>query len=210
MKILAFVDTHGNIKAIDRIVETAKKSDVDALICAGDVSIFEQNIESLIRKLASTKRAVLIIPGNHEAPKHLRDLCSKYKNIIYMNKAVLKIKDNKGRIVIFMGNEANGFANNDPQFAEWGRKVKKQVHDLSKGMKKRPILILITHAPPYKTKLDNLMGSRCGNKDIRRFIEEMKVNLAIAGHIHENSGKEDRIKNTRVVNPGPYGKIIEI
>jgi len=34
--------------------------------------------------------------------------------------------------------------------------------------------------------------------------------LNICGHIHENEELSDRIKKTRVINPGSYGKIIEL
>jgi Icc-related predicted phosphoesterase len=32
----------------------------------------------------------------------------------------------------------------------------------------------------------------------------------VAGHLHENEGKEDHIGQTRVVNPGPFGKVMTI
>jgi len=71
-------------------------------------------------------------------------------------------------------------------------------------------IILVTHAPPYRTNLDNIEGDSCGNKAIRNFIDKVKPDLVISGHLHENAGKGDKIKNTRLINPGPFGKIIVI
>ena len=71
-------------------------------------------------------------------------------------------------------------------------------------------IVLVTHAPPYKTRLDKLAGGHCGNKSIRQFIDKNRIDLLICGHLHENFGKEDRIKKTKCINPGPFGKIVEI
>jgi len=203
MKLLAFVDTHGNMKAIQQIVQKAKKQKVDVLVCAGDVSIFEQNIEKIFKKLNTIKKPILFVPGNHESAERMKKLCKKYKNFVYMNTAFLKLKD-----YIFLGFEGDGFSMVDPNFREWGKKIKKELTTVLKKDKKKYKAILITHAPPYNTTLDNLMGSKCGNKDIRKFIETTPLYLAISGHIHENAGKTDMIKKTKIVNPGPYGKVI--
>ena len=71
-------------------------------------------------------------------------------------------------------------------------------------------VILVTHAPPYQTRLDKIGDSFVGNRSIRNFIESNNPMLAISGHFHENSGKDDRIGKTVVINPGPFGKLIRI
>src|SRR3990167_6975870 len=71
-------------------------------------------------------------------------------------------------------------------------------------------IIIVTHAPPYKTKLDKLVEGHCGNKSIRHFVERNKIDLLICGHLHENFGKEDKIKRTKCINPGPFGKIVRV
>lgn len=198
MKLLAFVDTHGSLAAIDKIKQKASKNKVDILVCAGDVSIFEQNLEKILKKLDSLNKPVLIIPGNHESEARLKLLCSKFRNIVYMHKGMLRLKD-----TVFIGYAGDGFSMTDPGFRKWGDKVRK-------ALKKKDRVVLITHAPPHKTRLDKLMGSYCGNKDIRKFIEMVDIVLAVSGHIHENAGMEDVIKGTKVVNPGPFGKVFEI
>ncbi len=93
----------------------------------------------------------------------------------------------------------------DKGFEKTSIKFKKIIH-ANKGKK----IILVTHAPPYKTRLDKLVGGHCGNKSIRYFIERNKIDLLICGHLHENFGKEDKIKRTKIINPGPFGKIVMI
>ena len=51
MKLLAFVDIHGSLKAIKKIAEKAKKSKPDLLVCAGALTKFEQGLDYLLYRL---------------------------------------------------------------------------------------------------------------------------------------------------------------
>jgi len=90
------------------------------------------------------------------------------------------------------------------------RKFEKAMKKFDGKIKKAKKFILIIHQPPYKTKLDMVMDVHCGNKSFTRFIKEKKPSLVICGHLHENEGKEDKIGKTRIVNPGPFGKILMV
>ncbi|MFO8015933.1 MAG: metallophosphoesterase [Candidatus Woesearchaeota archaeon] len=198
MKALAFVDTHGSSKALKAVADKAKKKNVDILICAGDLTIFEQDLDKIIKKLDKLGKPVLIIPGNHESEESLSKAIKKSKNIVYIHRGMLKLKG-----YTFIGFAGDGFSLDDPEFEKWGKKVKKE-------LKKKEKVVLITHAPPHKTRLDLIMDSHCGNKAVRKFIEKVDMVLAVSGHIHETAGVEDTIKGRKVVNPGPYGKVFEI
>jgi len=46
--------------------------------------------------------------------------------------------------------------------------------------------IYVMHSPPFKTKLDRIMGGRfTGSRSISRFIEKTQPLLTLHGHIHE-------------------------
>ena len=63
--------------------------------------------------------------------------------------------------------------------------------------------IVITHLPPYGTKIDKLFwGGHGGSEDIREFIESLNPRIVFSGHIHEGRGV-DKINDTVLVNPGP-------
>ena len=196
MKILAFVDLHGSQSALDKIEKKAKKADI--IICAGDISIFENNLEDLLNHLNKLKKPVLIIPGNHEDENDLKDICNLFDNIECIHKTTFT-KDS----YIFIGYGGGGFSMADKDFEKFSKKLKK-------NLKKYEKIILVTHAPPYKTKLDNISKEPCGNKSIKNFILKAKPDLAISGHLHENAGKEDKIGKTFLINPGPKGKILTI
>ena len=75
-------------------------------------------------------------------------------------------------------------------------------------------MILVTHAPPYGTKLDKIgNGKSIGSSSIRKIIEEYHPLVAISGHVHE-SRAIDILNNTKLLNPGPlkdgYYGIVEL
>lgn len=198
MKILAFVDVHNKLNALKKIKEKAKKEKPDLLICAGDISIFENGLEYMISEVNGLGIPALFVHGNHETQTRIAKACSLFKNTIYVHDKVF-IKENFG----FFGYGGGGFSVVDEGFM---KSVKRHTAGLNKTKK----IILITHAPPYGSRVDKLHGDYCGNKSITRFIKEYNPKLAICGHLHENKGKEDFIGKTKVVNPGPEGKIINI
>lgn len=199
MKLLAFVDNHGSLSSLKKIEKQAKKQKPDLLICAGDISIFEQGLDFLISKLNKIGLPCLMIHGNHEAENDMKKACSLFKNMIFLHKKHY-IKDN----YLFLGFGGGGFSLRDKEFEKTAKKFE-NIIKRNKGKK----IILATHAPPYGTKLDKL-EDHYGNKSIKNFIKKVKPVLVISGHFHENEGKQDKIGNTRLINPGPNGKIILI
>ena len=198
MKLLAFTDVHGSTLALRRIEQKTKIQKPDLLVCAGDISIFEHGIVGIIRRLNKLNHKILIIHGNHEREDIFIKFSRLFKNVVSVHKKYY-IQDN----VLFLGYGGGGFSVVDKEFESLTKKFK----EIIKSNENKRI-ILITHAPPYKTKVDRLVEGHCGNKSIRNFVEKNKVDLLICGHLHENFGKEDKIKNTKVINPGPFGKIL--
>ena len=66
----------------------------------------------------------------------------------------------------------------------------------------RPLL-MVCHTPPFETRCDRIVGGKAvGSTAARRFIEEVKPDVCISGHIHESAGV-DTIGPTTVVQRGP-------
>ncbi len=194
MKILAFVDLHGNMKMLDSIVQRSRQADL--VLCAGDISNFEHNLDKLLKKLNTAYKPVIIIPGNHEGEEYLEAECNKYENLIYLHKGLFQLED-----LTIVGYGSGGFASKDSRFESFTRRIEKHVSGK---------LVLLTHGPPYGNKLDFIYGEHCGNKSYNKFIKRLKPVLAISGHLHETAGAEDSIGITRLANPGPRGKIFLI
>ena len=198
MKILAFTDLHGKREIVNGIIRKTINEKPDLLICAGDLSEFGRQIERIATNLNKLNKIILIIPGNHETDEDISKICKDNKNIINIHKGVYE-KDN----YLFFGYGGGGFNKEDPKFENISMKFKKMIN---KGKK----IIFVTHAPIYNTKLDLLNGEHLGNKNIRRFIDDIEPKLVICGHFHENELLTDYVKKTKIINPGYEGMIIKI
>ncbi|MBI2542002.1 metallophosphoesterase [Candidatus Woesearchaeota archaeon] len=201
MKILAFTDIHGSVSALKRLEQKVKSQNPGLLVCAGDISMFERGILKISRRLNKLNKKIVIVHGNHEDSTTFRKLSKLFKNFVFIHKTHF-VEDN----VLFLGYGGGGFALVDREFEKTADAKFKEIIKQNKDK----TIVLVTHAPPYKTKLDKIGKNYCGNKSIRQFIERNKVDLLICGHLHENFGKEDKIGKTKIINPGPFGKIIEV
>ncbi len=197
MKILACADIHGNRGAIERLKRLSKN--VDLVLCAGDISEMENNISQIMSDLDSFTAPVLLIHGNHEDEYGLMELSTQYPNVTFIHKAAHHIGD-----YVFLGYGGGGFTKKDREFYEISEKFfRREING-----KKR--IILMTHAPPHNTILDNIGGSHSGNESIRSFIENFAPHLVICGHIHETAGKKQKLGRSLVLNPGKDGVIVNI
>lgn len=202
MRIFAFVDTHGNEKHLKHVLDASHNADI--IVCAGDFTIFENDTESILRTLNSIGKPVILINGNHETATTLVAATANLPNIHFIHKTYY-IKDD----IIFFGYGGGGFGNIDSKFEIVSTQFINDLKELEKKNKKEYRMILVTHAPPHNTNLDDL-GYHVGSKSIREFIEKEQPIINICGHIHECAGNQDKIKNTITINPGPEGKIIEL
>ena len=191
MKILTFVDIHGNKTAVERIVKLAEKADI--LVCAGDLTYFGENLNKILKRLEKIKKPLLIIHGNHETEEQFKKAEKKFKFIKFIHNKLYTINNYS-----FFGYGGGGFKTED-----------KTLESLTSKIKTKKILILVTHQPPYNTKLDLINKQHTGSKSILKFIKELKPKLNICGHLHENINKKDKINKTFIVNPG-FGKLIDL
>ena len=198
MKFLTFVDVHENRKSIKELVSRASQKDIDFVLCAGDFSTFGRGLRYILRLLQELGKPIYIIPGNHEEREGLlEEVLPAYSNCINLHQQAMMIGDH-----LFLGYGGGGFTQEDAEF----RKLAREWYGKRHGAK----IVLVTHGPPFATKLDILHGQHVGNKDYRRFIERIKPKLTICGHLHETAGATDVIGPTRLVNPGWEGMVIEL
>jgi len=196
MKILAFSDTHSDASAVSRLASRAKSEGVDVLLCAGDISEFGENIRALF-KILDIGLPMIYIPGNHEDEG--ADMSKGFKYVKNIHKKSLVIGN-----VLFLGCGGGGFSKYFTPFERLIPAFKQAV------AKHSGPAILVTHAPPYKTKLDAMGRMDVGAEPIRRFISDIQPSYAISGHIHENASKKDKIGKTILINPGKNGVVIEV
>ncbi len=190
MKILAFSDLHEHKPYFDKL--KAKAKDVDLILCAGDMTIFENNLSKMMKKIASLKKEIYLIHGNHEMASHVNKECEKYPNLHFCHKRVFK---KKGFSIFGYG--GGGFSYKSKEFENFINSKKKHLQEKN---------ILITHQPPYMTNIDVVMEEHAGSKSIRKFVKFF--DLVVSGHLHETAGKKEQMGKTLIINPGPDGRII--
>jgi len=198
MRFLTFTDLHEDKSTLQELVTRATKEDVDFIVCCGDISTLGRGLRNVLTKFAATGKRFYVIPGNHEeAGTMLDDAVADFPGCINFHTKAIKVGD-----YIFLGYGGGGFSFEDPAF----RKIAREWY----GKYKERKIVLVTHQPPFGTKLDLLGERHVGNKDFRKFIERVKPKLAISGHLHETVGSVDAIGETKLVNPGWDGMIIEL
>lgn len=196
MKVLFFADPHSNKKDIMAVVKKAKKADL--IVCLGDVSFFEHAMDLILKDLDKIGKTILMLHGNHEDENTLKMMCKKTKHIKFLHEKIIEID---GFTFFIYG--GGGFLIEDSHFDEVVKKHQRELIEADK-------LILLTHQPPFNTKLDQVDKRSVGNMNIKDFIKDYNPIIAASGHIHNTFGAEEMIKDCLTINPGPKGKIIDL
>ncbi len=195
MKLFVFSDIHANIDLMKKVAGAVKKNRAEAVLFAGDASIIGQGTNKIMNELNKLDVPVFLVHGNHDDENEMQKMCKGNLNFVHA-----KIVDWHDYAIFGWG--GGGFSFIDKEFEKFVKQHRKELL----GKK----IILITHAPPYKTKLDKIGTYYTGNKSISDFIRKFNVILAVSGHIHENAGKKDKLENALIINAGPFGVVAEV
>ena len=206
MIILSVTDIHGNRKVCRKLYEKYGLDYFDIVIVNGDITDFHgiDLAELILSMISRLGRYVYFVPGNCDHPELVKR--EKLGEAINIHNKLVRLK-NLNNITIY----GYGGSTLTP-FNTWIEFDDRIIgNDLNKIDSPT---ILVTHNPPYKTKLDRTwMGRHVGSKAIREFILNKKPILSLHGHIHEARGI-DKLGDTVVVNPGPlrskYYAVIEL
>lgn len=198
-KILAIGDIHGDTGLVKKLAEKSVKENIDLVILAGDITMFEDSLKDLIGPFAKVKKQVLIIPGNHESMATIDFFTEMYSNTRNIHGYSFK-KDNLG---IFGAGSANVGINTikDSEIFDLLKKGFKEVKD-------SPKKIMVTHMHPKGSKAE--FSGFEGSKGIKKAIKEFQPDFLITAHIHEAGGFEEYIGKTKVINVSGKEKIFEI
>jgi len=202
MKILAFTDPHGHMKFVAQAKAKARKGKVDLIICGGDLTIFGNQLNAVVKEISKMGKKVLLIQGNHETIDEMKRAVKPYKNLTFFHKKIIRLKDKKG-FINFMGWGEGWYNPADGGFMKWARKAVKTI-------KKGERVVFVTHAPPFGTVCDSMSIGHVGMVSFRDFIEKYKPMLALCGHIHEGNNKKEVLGKTLIMNPGHSGTVLKV
>lgn len=199
LKILAASDLHGNEKQIRKLAEKAEKEKVDLVVLCGDLTGWAET-KNIIKPFKDKNKRVLIIPGNWDSfattdflatmygVRNIHGYSVQYENIGFFGAGGAESSPGPGLI-------------SEKEMMETLEKA----HSGLKGIEKK---IMVTHMHPAKS-LSEFSGIP-GSKAITEAIKKFKPDFLLHGHIHEAAGMEEKIGNTKIINVGKEGKIIEI
>ena len=200
LKILAAGDIHGDTGLAEKLAERAEKEKCDLVILCGDLTMMEQSTDNIIGPFKKRNEKVLILPGNHETVATANFLAE-----LYDIKNIHGYSVRYGDVGIFGCGGANiGLfrMEEDEIYA-----LLKKGFDKIKYLNKK---IMATHVHPSESKMEKFTQIFPGSSGVRNAISAFKPDILLCSHVHEAEGIEEKIGNTRVINVGKKGKIIEI
>jgi len=201
MRILAVSDLHGNLSVADKIARSIKKQGFDLIAVCGDITSFGpvSLAEEILVRFADTDVPVFFVPGNCD-PANLTDRIS-LKGVHSLH--------GSSREVYGIGFMGVGGSTVTPYstITELSEETLWQLVERAyEGVSHLKEIVLISHSPPKKTKLDlTWLDNYAGSSSIRRFLESREINTLLCGHVHEGRGT-DRMGKTLLVNVGPASR----
>lgn len=210
IRILLAADIHGEIGKLSEFVKKAGEEKFDILVCPGDFTDMHNTPEGysqddvaevVVQKLLSLGKPLLCVPGNHD-PYDILEILDDYN--VNLHDRVVKMK---GKYFVGFGGAATPF---NTKFEPSEKEIEESLERCVKKIKGK--FILVTHNPPFGTRMDTTSDNKhVGSKAVRKFIEKTKPEAAFSAHIHEAMGK-DKIGRTTIFYPGPiyegrYGMI---
>lgn len=200
MKILAAGDIHGDVSLCEKLAKKAEDKNVDLVILCGDLTYAEQSTENIIGPFKKRKEKILLIPGNHESLA-TADFLAELYDVKNIHGYSVKYED----IGIFGAGGANIglFQVSENEIFN----LLKKGHDKIDYLKKK---IMVTHVHPKGTKMEKFSDFVPGSSGVRKAVETFKPKILLCSHVHEAEGIEEMIGDTKVINVGKMGKILDL
>jgi Icc-related predicted phosphoesterase len=199
LKILAASDIHADLALAERLAVQAEQEQVDLVILAGDLTLFDQSSEGIIGPFAKRGQKVLLMHGNHETQATTQFLADLYDATNLHGYSL----DMKGVGIFGAGGAELG---PHPTSSTEIYEELKKAHDKIKHLEKK---LMVVHEHPSMTNME-FQGRFPGSSAIRNAAETFQPDILICGHVHEAGGIEEKIGKTKVINVAKTPRIIEL
>ncbi len=197
MKLLIFSDIHNDWKTLESLLNV----EADYYVAAGDQVTWSKGIDAAGKILQRRGDRLYVIPGNHESADQVAGMCARYG-----------LHDLHERH--FQADRwciaGLGYSSPTP-FNTPGEYSEPQIAERLQRFAGLSPLVLICHAPPYGTALDQIRpGLHAGSRSVAEFIEQHQPEYFFCGHIHEAEGAVAQLGKTRGQNVGKAGYLLEL
>jgi len=196
-KLLIFSDIHNDWRTLERILTV----EADFYISAGDQVTWGKGLDRCGQILKTRGEKVWVLPGNHESSDQIAALCNQYG-----------LNNLHERHFAAAGFHIAGLGYSSPTpFATPGEYSERQIEERLAPFATLSPLVLVCHAPPYGTALDQVKpGVHAGSTAVRDFIQRFHPAHFFCGHIHEAEGISIDIGPTHAHNVGKKAYLLEL
>jgi hypothetical protein len=196
VKLLVFSDIHGDLGALERLMEI----EADYYFAAGDLTSWARGLDRCGEILKQHAERMYVLPGNHESAEATARMCEKFGLIHFHGQSF----EAGGYYIAGMGYSSPTPFNTPGEYSE-----KEMALRLEKFAGLKP-LVLVCHCPPLGTPLDRVReGVHAGSRAVKEFIDRHQPAIFFSGHIHEAAGTVVRMGATRCFSPGPKGRLLD-
>lgn len=202
IRFLVTGDFHSDLTLIQKIKQQVQLDKLDLIVLTGDISEQENDFNQLLSIFKN--KPIILSPGNHETKKKLQILKHNY-NVKLLNEEPFLISNK----LVF-------FAPYDLEVGAYCKSYKtvltnlKKIHKLIEHI---PIKILVSHLPPQGTQISSsspFYPFIDGSLGLKKFLEQQtNIQKVFVGHIHEASGLEEKLNQTKIINVSQTFKIFD-
>jgi uncharacterized protein len=198
VRLLAFSDLHRDLDQAASLAE--RSSEADVVIAAGDFASVHEGLEETIEALRPISAPTVLVPGNNETEDALRKACEGWDVATVLH----------GQDTEIEGRNFFGLGAGIP-ITPWDWSFDLNEEQASERLAACPEgAVLVVHSPPKGHCDTSSSGDHLGSEAILETIETKRPPLAVCGHIHEAWGTEDEVGETKVINLGPSGRLIDV
>lgn len=199
MRVLAFSDLHCDLAGARSLVE--RSAGVDLVVGAGDFASVHSGLDEAVRALGAIEAPSVLVPGNNETEDALRKAAEEWPTAEVLHGESARI----GEAALWGIGAGIPTTPWDWSFDLSEAEAAEKLEGMPEGLD-----LLILHSPPHGHCDVSGQGKHLGSRAILEAIEAKQPRVAVCGHIHESWGQESRIGETRVINLGPDGRVIEL
>jgi len=194
LNMVVFGDIHSQITYIDNIKELPS---ADWVIITGDLTNRggKKEAEEIINYIKCYNTHILAQIGNMD----FLEINDYFENLgINLHGHGYRLEE---ELAVFgVGGSTPTPFNTPTEYTE--QEIDAFLHIAYEEIKNVSHKILVSHTPPFGTKVDIVgRGDHVGSKVIREFIAKEQPELCLTGHIHE-ARNIDKIGETLILNPG--------
>lgn len=199
MRLLLFSDIHCDLVAAASLVD--RSGDVDVAVGAGDFANMHSGLQPTIDALSAIKCPTLLVPGNGETFEALQAAVADWPSARVLH----------GTGVTLDGIDFFGIGGGIPRtpFGSWSYDFSEdEARDLLSACPSN--CVLITHSPARGLLDVASSGISLGSDAIFETIDRCRPQLVVCGHIHACGGRTVEFNDTKIVNAGPAGVVVDL